>query len=185
MRTIAFALGFAAAAVLAGAGYWVFLREPVAKTVPSDAPPPNGYWLLKGQPDEAVFLDGQQIVGAGTERTGWIYRVWSTPQAWPGHKPYYVAKMLYRWDCVGRRQRLEGGGAFDKTFASIDEASSKIEEWEAVFPESNHERALTVVCSGGSKSGGAVFTPAKSFRALATSFWSDPKRYSLASAGAL
>ena len=178
---IAFGAGFATAAAVAGAGWFLLAhgeaRSPASEAAATAAEPP-GFWIIRAEPDEASFLDAARVVGSGPERTAWVYRLWRHPQSWKG-KSYVAIKLFYRWDCAGRRSRLETGGTFDRDLSLIDRAELRQAEWEGVFPDSGQEGALDIVCTGKSPAGAPRITTA-SFREVARAFWADPKRYAYA-----
>ena len=83
-----------------------------------------------------------------------------TSGAWAMH-------IRQEWDCVARKGRQVAVAVFDENFQVIESASSDIEEWEVVFPDSISEATMSVLCDGQTP---PAIIEAASLRDLTTRF---------------
>ncbi len=125
----------------------------------------KSYWLTAGGDDYYVFVEGRSVVREGPVVAAWTAYVFApdrrpTSGAWAMH-------IRQEWDCVARKGRQVAVAVFDENFQVIESASSDIEEWEVVFPDSISEATMSVLCDGQTP---PAIIEAASLRDLTTRF---------------
>lgn len=106
----------------------------------------KSYWLTSAGDNFYVFVEGRSVVREGPVVAEWTAYVF-TPDRRPTNGAWAM-HIRQEWDCVTRKNREVAVAVFDENFQVIDIASSDIEEWEVVFPDSISDGTMSVLCDG-------------------------------------